>query len=71
MKCPKCNGKKKVVLMKTGPFDIEDWCNFCNGKKDLDWIENILGVTPIAGIWNPVAGINRGKIKDEMSNLLR
>jgi hypothetical protein len=40
MKCPNCNGKF------TNPEESVLWCNFCHGKKDLDWIENIFGVTP-------------------------
>ena len=35
MKCPKCNGSMH--------YDTS-WCNFCYGKKELDWIEIIFGV---------------------------
>lgn len=49
MKCPICSDKKekmKLELSESG-FDYGYSCEFCKDKKDLDWIENIIGVTPI------------------------
>ena len=46
MKCPKCNGKgviyRRRQLKTDKPMSYN--CNFCKGKSDLDWIENIFGV---------------------------
>ena len=39
MKCSKCNGTGKI---KISSKKIK--CYFCNGKKEIDWVENIFGV---------------------------
>jgi len=33
MKCPQCKSNEQF-----------HFCNFCKGKDELDWIENIFGV---------------------------
>ena len=42
MKCPKCNGKEWERVNTQETISIK--CNFCNGKKELDWVEYIIGV---------------------------
>ena len=49
MNCPKCNGTKfeEVMIEKYNDiYDIsnEEFCSFCNGKGDINWIENVFGV---------------------------
>lgn len=41
--CDKCSGTGFVVS-QSNP-DLEDLCPKCRGKRKLDWIENIVGVT--------------------------
>lgn len=41
MKCPECNGLGKE---RTGISFYKNLCSFCYGKKELDWIEYVLGV---------------------------
>ena len=43
MKCPACNGTGKIKYIDSS-FN-KNLCNFCFGKKDIDWIEYIFGVT--------------------------
>jgi hypothetical protein len=63
MKCLKCNGEKAGNdIWSFG----DNYCDFCCGKEDLDWIENIFGVKrPVEfDIWNPPASLkNTDKIK--------
>jgi hypothetical protein len=39
--CPKCNGKGLFVSDK--PELYFETCDFCYGKKELNWIEVIFG----------------------------
>jgi hypothetical protein len=47
-KCPVCNGSDKESYYKKNEKNerilVFPQCFFCNNKKDLDWVENILGV---------------------------
>ena len=69
MKCPKCNGKS-IYDFDNNIF-IGPYCDFCRGKTDLDWIENILGVDPWVIIWGQKQlKVPVGKIlKNEMSKM--
>jgi DnaJ-class molecular chaperone len=40
--CDKCNGRGSLPTRNP---DVVTKCPKCNGKKKLDWIENIVGVT--------------------------
>jgi len=44
-KCPKCEGKPLPnITTKNGIVFTNVICDFCYGKKELNWIENIFGV---------------------------
>lgn len=40
--CNKCNGKGHLPTKNP---DVVKMCPKCHGKKELDWIENVVGVT--------------------------
>lgn len=40
--CDKCNGRGSLPTRNP---DVVTKCPKCHGKKKLDWIENIIGVT--------------------------
>ena len=63
MICDKCNGTGNIL--EDNNIDIYDKCNKCYGKKDLDWIENIVGVDEYWR-WNQVLiyGSNPGYWKN-------
>jgi len=42
--CDKCNGKGNIPTKNP---DVVKVCPKCHGKKELDWIENVVGVTKI------------------------
>lgn len=53
-KCPNCEGNSYKLELETGKiyevqfkFPNSIKCNFCKGKKELDWIENVFGVEGI------------------------
>ena len=43
MKCPVCNGIIQIMNI-SNYISIKLYCTFCWNKKDLDWIEYIIGV---------------------------
>jgi hypothetical protein len=43
MKCPICNGRGSRDNYGTTSFE---YCYFCHGKQNLDWIECIFGINP-------------------------
>ena len=53
MKCPKCNG-----VGSTQNFGVPDYCLFCDGKHNLDWIEYLFGVNNIREDTCPLCGRN-------------
>ena len=43
MLCPVCKGEKCLFIDGIKFTNLK--CDFCYGKKDLDWIESIIGVS--------------------------
>ena len=70
MLCPDCNGKPFSSIKKEEPFKHSSSrvCNFCNGKKELDWVEYIFGVTTPGvdkgKLWIPPAGFKKGELSE-------
>jgi RecJ-like exonuclease len=57
-KCPKCNGIGYIMNKETF---ITQYCDFCNGKKELDWIDYIFGDQTGISLWGEKTF--KGKIK--------
>lgn len=49
-KCPKCEGKPLQPKVINNITFTNCLCDFCYGKKNLDWLEYIFGVNPSDGI---------------------
>lgn len=49
--CDKCNGKGNLPTKNP---DVVKQCPKCYGKKKLDWIENVVGVTKIKASFNEI-----------------
>jgi DnaJ-class molecular chaperone len=47
-KCPKCNGTGFIMNQET--FNTQH-CDFCHGKKELDWIDYIFGNQKGLRLW--------------------
>ena len=45
MKCPKCSGKQLIMENSSSDDKLRTSCDFCYGKKELDWIEFVFGIT--------------------------
>ena len=46
MICDRCNGKGHIHTFLDGKDHKPITCPKCRGKEDIDWIENIFGVSP-------------------------
>ena len=60
MQCPVCKGICKIPEIADGVWF--SGCSFCYGKKDLDWIEFLLGVNSFDDVWKIEDGKYREKI---------
>lgn len=58
-KCPKCNGKpySNSTKIYNGITFTNCICDFCYGKSELDFIENLFGVD-ISYSYNEIKNLN-------------
>jgi RecJ-like exonuclease len=55
MKCNKCNGMGYIVLDDKS----NTICDFCWGKAELDWVENIIGCSIDLDVYNEICKLRK------------
>lgn len=83
VKCKKCHGHgwivKEVEMIEISVSGMNHTipgnptttvCDFCKGKGELDWIENVVGVTYDPDPWWPSAGRQSGMIQQAIKYYL-